>query len=852
MKLIQFAAAIVLVAGCGLAHGESRLDRLSIMQDAYPRAFYFRQTEGRAAQGQMSYEEWESGFAHLDGIMGKCLDEEIPNRSLRNIAFFTRYKEHYPEKAVLLHFNGNSRDPRYETEPFFPGHWLYFNGCKVTQDVAAENDESIIHVEDSSLFLVNMGRFSRNNEDLGICMLDEAGRPDWSRSEHLQLLSVDRAAKTLKVRRGAFGSKPRAYPAGKAYIAAHVSEGPWGGNSNLLWAYNYARTCPKDAEGRTCTDLVLDDLARWFGADGPLAAFDGIEFDVLHFHPTGGGRGRGADVDADGAQDKGIVDGVNVYGLGVHDFVTRLRERFGPDRLIMADGHGVNHQRSVTALNGIESEGWPDLRDSGVADWSGGLNRHRFWRDNAQVPVFNYINHKFNEAGKLIEVPINITRLVLAAGQFTDSAITYSLVPPTSGDGREGLGVWDELCMGVENRSRWLGRPLDDAVCLGFDTPDLLEGTGLDPAQWLSGDARITSKDGALGIEGLEHGQEEASAQLSGIDVPDGDLLVRCTLRAEARAAYGPDLGRLVWCGCTSTGSLVSGDLPRMFVGVRGCEEVPLVPKGGARLEYRGQMTIKSESHDAFFTHPPYGPDQGTGYIAWEREVKVPEGAGVLALSTGLTQAPNPSDGIVFAVDLRSGDAEKRIFAFHHTDYAWRSHTVDLSPWVGQSVCLRFSADCGPDDNCTADHGYWGDVCVVRGNEAAARRPAPVPARVVTWANGKPFESWFYFRDAGPATVDLNFEIEGGEPVTVSDIRVHNASGAMVRVFEHGAVLANPSSRPYTFDLQALFPDTKLRRLQGSPKQDPVTNNGEVLGEKVTLPAYDGLFVVKAGMEPSV
>ena len=59
---------------------------------------------------------------------------------------------------------------------------------------------------------------------------------------------------------------------------------------------------PRDAQGRTCADLLVDDLAAWFGAGGKLAAFDGLEFDVL-FNETHG------DTDGDGELDHGVIGG---------------------------------------------------------------------------------------------------------------------------------------------------------------------------------------------------------------------------------------------------------------------------------------------------------------------------------------------------------------------------------------------------------------------------------------------------------------------------------------------------------------------------------------------------------------
>jgi len=86
----------------------------------YPRAFFFRSSESVAANPRVSFDRWDAAFSRLMGIEGKVLDEEVPGRSKRNIAFFTRFKRLHPGQLVLLHYNGNARDPRYQTENSSP------------------------------------------------------------------------------------------------------------------------------------------------------------------------------------------------------------------------------------------------------------------------------------------------------------------------------------------------------------------------------------------------------------------------------------------------------------------------------------------------------------------------------------------------------------------------------------------------------------------------------------------------------------------------------------------------------------------------------------------------------------
>ena len=113
----------------------------------------------------------------------------------------------------------------------------------------------------------------------------------------------------------------------------------------------------------------------------------------------------------------------------------------------------------------------------------------------------------------------------------------------------------------------------------------------------------------------------------------------------------------------------------------------------------------------------------------------------------------------------------------------------------------------------------------------------------MSWVDEKPFAASFYFRDIGPAKADLTFEIEGPEPVYLSDLQMRNAADAMARRFEHGAVLANPSMQPFAFELGRLFPGVRFRRIEGA--QDPEANSGEPVSAAVVVPARDGLFLLE-------
>ncbi len=117
--------------------------------------------------------------------------------------------------------------------------------------------------------------------------------------------------------------------------------------------------------------------------------------------------------------------------------------------------------------------------------------------------------------------------------------------------------------------------------------------------------------------------------------------------------------------------------------------------------------------------------------------------------------------------------------------------------------------------------------------------------RSFTWAGAESFVASFSFRGIGPGSVDLSFGVEGGRQIYLERMVAYAGGDGRYREYERGVIFANPTSRPYTFDVRRLLPGASLRRLVGSTGQDPVTNDGSAVGERLTLPAKDALFTVK-------
>ncbi len=849
-RYATIGTAVLLSAGFSTASA-NQVPELAVLGPEYPRAFFFRSSENGAYRQNASYERWAGEYGRLMGIMGKCLDEEIVGRGRLNPEWYSRFKRDHPGQAVLLHFNGNARDPRYATERYFAGHWVYRGAVKILSDVPAEEGETEIRVADAGGFRIGGGRYRISNDDVALFGVTADGRHDWSRCEQVQLLSADARAGTIRVRRGCYGTRPLAFKAGVSRAAAHQVEGPWGRDNHLLWYYNFSSLCPRDEEGKSCADRLVEELGRWFGRGGVLEALDGLEFDVM-FNETQG------DTDGDGVEDGGVVGGLNVYGIGMAGFAKALRERLGPGRIIQGDGAlgpgGAASQRAFGFLNGIESEGWPDLRDWRVDDWSGGLNRHLFWQANAFAPAFSYINHKWVEGvpgqpgeTRNVEVPFSRHRLAFAGAMFCDAAVTYAYMPP-AGKGMP-VGLWDELVCGVEGRPGWLGRPLGPAVRLAAGEPDRLAGAGAPAGQALAGRIRgavnvaVTPEGVVVRAAGPAAGEVAFSIR----DVPAGsaDFTVFLTASAAPRAGYPEGMARFAEVGVAGDGVPLSSAQPEAVgMCLRGAGEAALESATGALARYQREAKVGGAVLSAVAVHPPFKACKGA--VFWCRDVEVPAGA-ELRFSLGMgPRAPERSDGVWYSVHVAALDGGQagvyeKVFEETTKAHAWLPRAVPLAQWAGRRVSLKFVADCGPNDHATTDQGYWGDVKLVpAGVPEAGLTP---PQSRMTWLNARPFDAAFYFRDVRSGTVSLTFRIEGAEPVVLRSLTAHAAVDTRARLFENGLVLGNPGHSPATFDLARLAPGRSYRRLRATPLQDTQANNGEPVGATVALGALDGLFL---------
>lgn len=498
---------------------ETPLASKSLFQNDFPKAFNFRKPEH--INEETIFSDWESNYSKLDGIFGKVLNEELNELKTKNSPnFFNRFAIDNPSKLVVLHFNGRSRSPKWEINNYSAGHWIYTTGCDLTKDIN-ENDTEI-YVSDSNIFKTNYGiRGAKKNDDIVLVPLDNNGQKIWEDAEQITLVSKENGK--ITVLRGQYGTKARTFIAGKTYIAPHFVEGPWGNIkiNNLMWAYNLSTTCPKDKNGKQCADILADEIASWFKLDGPLFAFNGIQFDVSPWNMKNALLKKVADIDNDGKVDSGYINNINVYGQGVLQFYTRLKQKLGPNKLIIADGALEDSQRAVGVINGMEAEGFCTWNDV-YKEFSKPLSFFNYWNKYGVKDQFSYVTHKDKMEGSDKE-KLDRERMVAATAQCLGVGIN-SVTDNTIKDKNNKFSFIDELTKGSEKITHWLGKPLGAMINIAETKSPVIQSLKQYKIESQDYSSKLT--DTGINFTALKQDLKSSSVSIKNVALPKGDIII--------------------------------------------------------------------------------------------------------------------------------------------------------------------------------------------------------------------------------------------------------------------------------------------------------------------------------------
>jgi hypothetical protein len=371
------------------------LSQKDAFKSGFPQFFSFRGEN--PSKSKKDYDSWKTQFEHSDGLIRKFVNDELEIFP-ESQKWANRFAKENPSKLILLHLNGEARHVlRYPDllKKYFPGHWLYQEGTMLRHSISEKDTE--LEVENIEPFVNRkylggrmMGNIKKTNTPVPnhilLVRLDNKGERLWYESEIAQIKKIDEESHKIVIERGLCNTKKLSYDSNHAYVAP-IEEGMWGGG--MMFFYNFSLDCPKDKNGKTASDVFVEEIAQWFSPKGELSNLQGICFDVNYFDISD--RLPLVDVNNDGKSDGGWINNQNHWKLGDYDFLKKLRARMGENFIITSDGEHAENQQAVGVLNGIESEGLVQHND-GWRGFSRTVNLHQYWEhNNTMMPDFRYV-----------------------------------------------------------------------------------------------------------------------------------------------------------------------------------------------------------------------------------------------------------------------------------------------------------------------------------------------------------------------------------------------------------------------------------------------------------------------------
>lgn len=540
-----------------------RLSNKDLFENLFPQMHGFRlDNRGETSTSFEQYVDLMVGDIML-GLAPKQFGEEDTNRFLHP-EYMSEYARVYPEKIALNHVNARmatiiqTEDSQfYGSERIEPAHIQYLPGTSVSEPV--DKDQRAITLDEH----ININKIrSGDPEGLGnnygtLVYLDKDGNQDWGKSEFVALTEYKKRPQELTIIRGVLDTSPLSYPYG-AYFAPAANLGNKGAydGDDTKFIFNYSAWAPLDSQGSRTSEALSSIMIDWFSPGGPLEDQTGIMFDVLDRNP----RPNNVDTNVDGVVDEGYDErGVNMFELGIYDFVRRLRIGLGEDRIITGDGiiqAREQRPRVYNLYNGIELEGFTSWADAYITLWSDTMNLMSFHQSrNPSDHPFNLIAPKFRDLGG-----VGTLEYSDVGGLYNMNVVGCAIVNAAC-SGRHFQTTEDgdytlvDLAMGGDKEDpQWLGKAMGKKIHLGLQARDLLEGKGVSMAnnfvsKWTAGedDVHVKKVGDTLVISADDTdgwSEEVMSATLNDVKIPAGDVIIKFEVLANDPNEFPDGTGR--------------------------------------------------------------------------------------------------------------------------------------------------------------------------------------------------------------------------------------------------------------------------------------------------------------------
>ena len=463
-------------------HRALRSEQKAVYKGEFPLTAEFRS----GPRGyKKSYEDWVDQQLMP---LGQAVD--IQTNILRfepeNWEYANRFAAEHPETMVLSTWRAASGmpkgtpddgDPLGVSNISFPGHWVLSPGTTVAGSGINPASE-IIHVA------------STDNMRRGPALLVEttpSGNKLWDRFEYVLIERVDQVANTVEVRRQFNGSPAaRVFPSGTTELLPM----PWDNRNRKPFTdffFNLSEYCPRDANGQTAMDILVQDMVGPLREGGPLDLIAGVDLasGPLTVNPDL------ADYDLDGT-----VDDDSVYRRGVETFYKRIREVIGQDGVLTTS----LDKEFAQYINGVNQEGLANPDDP----WEHAtrtVNNVLSWEKFAQLPVVGLALQQHMDPEETL-LRVQLQRLLSGYSVCLGMAADIE-----TGSGSQALDEIKriELYGGQMHKPHWLGKAVGMSRPAAM-TPNLLNGSNNNDKanHWGTIIPSLGVKRGTISVDGDE------------------------------------------------------------------------------------------------------------------------------------------------------------------------------------------------------------------------------------------------------------------------------------------------------------------------------------------------------------
>lgn len=132
----------------------------------------------------------------------------------------------------------------------------------------------------------------------------------------------------------------------------------------------------------------------------------------------------------------------------------------------------------------------------------------------------------------------------------------------------------------------------------------------------------------------------------------------------------------------------------------------------------------------AFLLHCPWRGGTGVTFQTFTFQLPRAKSAFLHGFTAMRPDIVDRSDGATFRIFVKG----TKVLEEHRADARWKPFRIDLSPYMGQTVTIRFETDPGPSDNPSFDFSLWAErELVLEGYQPKPPvRPAPPSLKLQT------------------------------------------------------------------------------------------------------------------------